>query len=150
MDEFSWFVGFFEGEGSFVIHKETHAKGLGAESTDLDVLERVQCEVGGSIYKISRRDSQPHWKQSWKWQLTGIDAFELATKMKPFLSIRRQQRCIDFLDMYQATLLRREKYELTKRQIVSLRNDGFSLREIGKQLGLDHGYVGRVIKKNSI
>jgi len=150
MDNFSWFVGFFEGEGSFNIAQESKAKGLSASSTDYDVLLKVQEIVGGNIYEEKRRNGKEHWKPSWKWKLSGKDSLALAKKMLPFLSERRKERCSYFIKLYEPTFIRQDQLESVKTQILSLRDRGMTLRAIGKQLNLDHGYVGKVIRQHKV
>lgn len=146
MDEFSWFVGLFEGEGSFAIERGI-ARGLSIEMTDRDVLERVASGFGGQIYATSRHETHPGWKPSWKWMLFGDPAAELAERMAPHLGERRTERCLEFLKSRKSLIERRERAEGLRQRIRELRAEGHSLRVIGARLGIDHGYVGRVIRQ---
>lgn len=146
MDEFSWFVGLFEGEGSFAIERGI-ARGLSIEMTDRDILERVVAAFGGQIYTTSRHEAHPAWKPSWKWMLFGDPAAELAARMAPHLGERRSERCAQFLASRKALQDRRDRAEGVRLRIRELRAQGLSLRSIGARMGIDHGYVGRVIRQ---
>lgn len=95
-DDLAWIAGFLEGEGYFVT--ETSARGyirlrIGATSTDLDVLERLQRLVLNSCiqgpYGPARTSygSKPHWK----WVLHARQlVVELAEQLRPLMGERRQ------------------------------------------------------------
>ena len=150
MDEkssFTWFVGLFEGEGTFHFTKG-RPRGLVISMTDLDVLRRVQEIVGGSIYDLTKREE--HWKDAWKWRIGGQAAKDLAEKMLPYLGNRRAERCKEFIDLYYT----QEDYNLERKikraklieSALVLRAANKTHAEIAKELGCDRSYISKILK----
>jgi hypothetical protein len=92
-EDFAWACGLFEGEGSIRNHLDANSKRnvrrLALGTTDLDVLERFQSIMGGSILRTAH--CRPGYKPVWRWQLTHWDDLEpLLRRMLPYLGIRRR------------------------------------------------------------
>jgi hypothetical protein len=86
----------YEGEGCI---EKTSSNGfrLSIASTDLDVLERIQTLVGGSIRPLKRY--QRHHKQAWKWRLgKKKDVTNFLSQIIPFLGNRRAYDALNALD----------------------------------------------------
>lgn len=94
-----WFAGFVDGEGNFAISRDQLRSGnacfwgrLMVTNTDRPTLERIQATFGGNIYRHNAKLEREHttWKTSWRWQLTGDDAGDLAAKLAPLLVTKRR------------------------------------------------------------
>jgi hypothetical protein len=97
-DELAWIAGFLEGEGFFL--KETSARGyvrvgIGASSTDRDVLERLLRTVpdsrvhGPYMLAESARGKKPVWRWSIRVRTPTV---ELAKQIRPLMCRRRQEQ----------------------------------------------------------
>jgi hypothetical protein len=93
MDEFSWFVGLYEGEGCFTHwlrsgKYDTYA--IVIKMTDEDTIARASKFLGVGYCKVKSKHKQLYRvrKQGGK---TG-DVWDLILKMKPHLSARRQEQ----------------------------------------------------------
>src|ERR1044072_1087753 len=101
IDEFSWAVGFFEGEGCICLgryrnvrKKENgYSRSLTASSTDFENVERFQRAVGcGNINRPVSHPGRPNNKPIHRWSLTRWDEIEaLLLRMYPHLSSRRRE-----------------------------------------------------------
>jgi hypothetical protein len=90
--DFAWACGLFEGEGSITNHADENSRRnlrrLQLGTTDLDVLERFQTIMGGTILKKPNKGVN---RPIWRWQLTHWDDVEpLLRRMLPYLGIRRR------------------------------------------------------------
>ena len=86
-------AGIFDGEGSFGVW----GKGRGrkafqcsVEMCDKDIIERFKNLSGGSILPVKIR--RTHWKQTWKWKLSGKRAFACVGKMIEYMCQRRKDK----------------------------------------------------------
>jgi|DEB0MinimDraft_3_1074331.scaffolds.fasta_scaffold222649_1 hypothetical protein len=106
MDEFSWFVGLYEGEGSLSVrkgHKTVKGKryefinlALAIKMTDEDVIARAAEFLGISYHPTernvtARRGHKPLWRVVKCGNHTG-SLRGLLDKMYPYLSKRRQEQ----------------------------------------------------------
>ena len=104
MDEFSWFVGLYEGEGSLSVrkgHKTVKGKryefinlALSIKMTDEDVIARAAKFLGNSYHpternSTARRGHKPLWRVVKCGNHKG-SLRELLDRMYPHLSKRRQ------------------------------------------------------------
>ena len=103
MDEFSWFVGIFEGEGCFGSrrHKKRHKDTiyysgglfLTIKMTDEDTISRVSNFLGVSYKRV--KGSKETYKDLFLVRKMGGkkgQLMDLCMKMKPHLSKRRQEQ----------------------------------------------------------
>lgn len=101
MDEFSWAVGYFEGEGCICIsrysnvHQEDgYRRSLSLSSIDRENLERFQRAVNaGRIYGPARRTPErAHHRPLYTWSCTRwVEIEDVVLRMLPHLSARRQE-----------------------------------------------------------
>ncbi len=108
MDEFSWFVGIYEGEGSFGSrkwkrkYKDKVYEGAGIyltiKMTDEDTIERVAKFLGQKYSEVEKNDRiKKGYKRTYRVrQMGGINdngkLFILVQKMIPYLSKRRREQ----------------------------------------------------------
>ncbi len=108
MDDFSWFVGLYEGEGSFgsrLWKKKTKNKvytGSGIyltiKMTDEDVIAKAAEFLGQKYSEVERKDRESKgYKRCYRVrQMGGVGEgcklYDLMMKMKPHLSKRRQEQ----------------------------------------------------------
>lgn len=84
-----WFAGLFEGEGYTGVQRGRVRLSLG--STDRDVLEKLQTNLGGHIYATRKR--KEHWKDFWKWELTvDSEARCVLERIMPYMGERRTRQ----------------------------------------------------------
>ena len=94
MDEFSWFVGLYEGEGSLVMNRGRWPNMcLKLDMTDEDTIERASKFLG-----VSYRPYGPYGSSKKVWYRTKKQGgrksglYDLLMKMRPYLSKRRQEQ----------------------------------------------------------
>ena len=142
-----WFVGLFEGEGSFLF-ADARPTAISIEMTDYDTLLRVQNLFGGSLYSNSVRND--NWKPTWRWSLRSNEAIELAKLILPHLSARRSARCQEFItnyvtmDMYNELRLAKREDNLARAK--EFRLQGLTHQAIADRLGLERSYVSRLLR----
>lgn len=91
---FAWFVGLFEGDGSFNTVKggRTH---LGVDLTDPDIVYHLQDLFGGKVYGPSWKNAKGSMnvKPMYQWRLhTQADVWPIIDRMYPYLCDRRKER----------------------------------------------------------
>lgn len=91
---FAWFVGLFEGDGSFnTVKGRTY---LCIDLTDEDIIYQLQNLFGGKVYgPLPMKNFKNGWnvKPMWQWRLhTQSDVWPLVDRMYPYLSGRRKER----------------------------------------------------------
>lgn len=104
--DLGWIAGFLEGEGYFVT--EITARGyvrmrIGATSTDLDVLERLQRLVPRSCIQGPYGPTRTSYgvKPHWKWILHARAlVVELAEQLRPLMGSRRQGQIDSLLKLH--------------------------------------------------
>jgi hypothetical protein len=99
-DDFAWFIGLFEGEGTIVVHRTRRWNYLhmAISMTDEDVVRQAQKVVGGNVNGPSRPPSLgAHCKSVWRWQINGHEAHQLLMKMLPHLHSRRKNKAMEVL-----------------------------------------------------
>ena len=105
MEDFYWFVGLFEGEGSVTL--DIHDKGrpnLEISMVDLDVMERVSRLLNKSL--VSRTPSGKNvkgesYKLVYKVKITGHKAQLVIRALLPYMSQRRQEKMREALEGWQ-------------------------------------------------
>jgi hypothetical protein len=100
--ELAWAAGFYEGEGTFVIHDSGRSFNYHLRVTQKQrwPLERLQEMFGGAIYP--RRT-----ESAYGWALQGVPARDLALRFAPYLSPRRRRQIA-------IALLRRMQWEIPR------------------------------------
>jgi hypothetical protein len=90
MDEFSWFIGLFEGEGCYFLDG---GKGvLEISMTDEDTIARAAKFLGSSYKEIKVKENRkPMWKVRVRGGMKRGRYYDLIIKMLPYLSKRRQE-----------------------------------------------------------
>lgn len=90
MDEFSWFVGLFEGEGCYFYDNQKGV--IEISMTDEDTIARAAKFLDVSYKSIKVKENRkPIWKIRARGGLTRGKYYELMSKMMPYLSKRRQE-----------------------------------------------------------
>ena len=104
IDEFSWFVGLYEGEGTLYSPPSYNGVRMRMRITDYDTALRAARFLGVKPLKVSRirkdgtkKEYIPdHHKDMWEVTKSGGSSrgklFNLLQKMRPHLSSRRQQQ----------------------------------------------------------
>jgi len=146
-DKLFWFIGLFEGEGSFSLTPK-YAKWITITSTDRDVLERVQETFGGTIIKPTLR--RENWKQEYVWYTTKVESSKLIKEMLPYLSVRRVKRANEWLEMFEknmeTTKLKETKRENLKTRVQDYRKTGMTQLEIANLVGYERSYIAKLLK----
>lgn len=144
----AWFAGLFEGEGTFHIAKEKSVKGLRVSSTDLDVLEKVKNNFGGSIFK-QKETRNPKWKQPYIWSLCKNDSLKLVKDILPYLGERRTKRANEYLYLYsnmeKEKLIKKENLKQIKKLIFDLRDKGKKHKEIAEIIGYERSHITKIL-----
>jgi hypothetical protein len=141
----AWAAGIVEGEG----HISTYDNKVRVvvEMTDLDILERLQNNFGGSLVQQKRRKEA--WKISWRWSLTSsAKAKEFLILIYPLLGNRRQAKCQEAFSV--VTNTRSVKKQQLLNRVYSLRDQGLTHRAIADSVGYDRSYVSHILRKRNV
>ena len=149
IEKLFWFIGLFEGEGSFSMTKR-YARWVTITSTDLDVLERVTELFGGKIITPKLRNEK--WKQEYVWYTTKDNSKKIIDSIFPYLCKRRQERALDWLKLYSENVLIRDekilKISTNLERIKELRSLGYTHEKIAKEIGCDRSHISKILKKS--
>ncbi len=86
-------AGIFDGEGSFGVWgkgKNRKSFQCSVEMCDKEIIQRFLDLFGGSMSAVKIR--RPHWKQTWKWKMSGEKAFACIGKMIEYMCKRRKDK----------------------------------------------------------
>lgn len=87
-EEWAWVAGLLEGEGSFYVHRGKYGRAYCA-MTDLDVIEKLQLNLGGIIQE--REPGPKGTKVVYAWSLNPqAQVKELLVKLYPLMGTRRR------------------------------------------------------------
>ena len=146
-NNFYWFIGLFEGEGSFSM-TENRASRITITSTDKDVLEKVVSILGGTIIMPTKR--KEHWKQEYVWYLDREKSKDVTLRMLPFLSKRRQSRANEWLELCNKNIEKQSnklnKIKDSKIKILELRKQGLTQLQIANEVGYERSHVAKILK----
>lgn len=105
-EDFAWLVGILEGEGTFYISQMGSPALSGqrywlprirVKMTDSDVITRVHRIAG--IGRLNGPYTYGDRKPFWQWEVTNkSDAQKFLSRVKPYLSTRRQEQAQAVLD----------------------------------------------------
>lgn len=95
-----WVAGLLEGEGCFTTKNRGRYISLCCHMTDLDVLQKLQKYVGGSICG-PYQNTQSHHKLRYHWSLSSKDSYNLMKALLPHMCIRRKKRIEELLHRYE-------------------------------------------------
>lgn len=149
--DWNYIAGFFDGEGSLVYNKKRFR--ISITQTNRNVLDTIKTFTNfGYVIKIQKRKN--HWKNSWMFYIAKQeDIRTFLLKIISHLIVKRAlvKRVLKQLEL---TLIRRKEkqYKIEKRRLFvsKLRLKKLSYRQIGKKVGLDWGYVRRILIKQGM
>jgi intein/homing endonuclease len=100
-EEWAWFAGLFEGEGSLSrCRPKKGAWRLSLRMTDKDVIQRVASMLGGAMYDNRDRRKATH-KQAWSWQEGSQSRInEIVTAIYPLMGARRKAKMDEFREYF--------------------------------------------------
>ena len=99
--DLGWLVGIIEGEGCFVRSVDKRRPNtinckVQVESTDFDVIKRIQDLLGGSIIESNypaKYRAFPSAKNSWRWSVSSkANVKEVSNIIYPYLSLRSKEQ----------------------------------------------------------
>lgn len=99
MDEFSWFVGLYEGEGSIHYEKNYKVVKLKINMTDEDTIARAAKFLDCKYRKV-HSPSHQKWKPQYMVRPSGQRIVGLFETMLPYLSKRRQEQVREKLGLF--------------------------------------------------
>lgn len=142
----AYIAGFFDGEGS--ITRNGSGFRITIPQTNLEVLKKIQAWTGfGHIRTTVTR--QAHWKQSWTYAISKqTDVLTFLRGVQHWVIVKRSSTLATLL---QVTVIVKEQGRVSqeslqrRRRIMKLRKRGLTYRAIGEVVGLDWGYVRRVV-----
>lgn len=103
--ELAWLAGVLEGEGSFIMSRNTVNKKLYlypkivVSMTDQDVIRRVCSLFETSVYVVPK-DKRGDWKQQYRASIQGARAASLMQQLLPWMGERRSAKILDILSQY--------------------------------------------------
>ena len=142
--DFYWLVGILEGEGSFCKPPPSRQGSpyISCNMTDEDTVQRLSKLLGTSYRKVLSKD--PKHKDSYLVQVRGYKAKEWMLLLKPHMSDRRKTQIGEAL--LATTVSQKERIDVSTAAVISLREQGLSLRQIGKMLRCGHQLVARRLR----
>ena len=95
--EWAWLAGIIEGVGCISI--DGRRLWLVINMTDEDVLINVAKRTGRGkvVHVVHHRTWQPHWKEQYRWEITGSTAQEILRGIYPWLGDRRRRKADEAL-----------------------------------------------------
>jgi hypothetical protein len=94
---YQWLAGFIDGEGHFSISRFISPKGgftyscrIAITNCDYRVLNFIKEKYGGALgaHAAGHKGDDRGWRKSWRWTLSGPDAYDLALKIEPYLIVK--------------------------------------------------------------
>ncbi len=141
-----YIAGFFDGEGSL----SHNGKGFRVTipQTSKRVLEDIQeFTSSGSICETTKR--KPHWKDSWVYYIARQETLYLFLKnILPFLIVKKSKvaGALPRIEIILKLQRQRAKQHTSRREkALQLRGQGLSYRRIELKMGLDRGYIRRIV-----
>ena len=141
-----YIAGFFDGEGSLVFSDGRWRVSI--PQTNEDVLVQIRSFAKcGNLLKARKRQS--HWKDSWVYYIVSQkDAYRFLINIKPFLIVKRSS-VVESLPKL-GYIIKQQNQRLDKRkkrfkEAFRLRNQGLSYHAIELRMGLDRGYIRRLL-----
>jgi len=130
-----YIAGLFDGEGwvSITRHKPyvkygqksiVYTARVGIESTDTELLEQLQAQVGGSLHKRKNKRAENR-KITHVWYVDGSKAVPLMSNIYPFLRTKKKQVEVLFKYVGHATAYR----EKNKRRSTPMDKETLAFRE---------------------
>ena len=149
--DWKYIAGFFDGEGS--ISHNGRGYRITIPQTNLEVLEIIKdfCGFGGTI-SVTKRKS--HWKDSWIFYVASQrEVYNFLSHIFPYLIVKKRitDNAISDLTHY---INEKDSYD-KKRGVMfdraaKLRLKGMSYRKVAKKIGVDWGYLRRILLKRGI
>lgn len=141
-----YIAGFFDGEGT-IAHNGKGFRITIPQTNEL-VLQRIKSFAGyGNIIYVPKR--KIHWSDGWTYYIAKqSEVYKFLLKIKPFLVVKSNavNKTLPKLEkILNQQKLKRKTYIYRKQKGKKLRQKGLTYREIGKQLGIDWGYMRRLI-----
>ncbi len=163
LDEFSWAVGLFEGEGTIFARsrttKDTRFRHLVAIAmSDKDIIERFAriFPGGGSI--MVKRPKEERFKTMYAYEISRSDIVkEFLLTIRPYLSIKKTSECDFCLSVIEeagalprkAPTYRRKHKSLTENEITMMRAErvaGALLKDLADKYLISISHVSRLTK----
>lgn len=102
-----WVVGIYEGEGNLSLNRNVKGDKLYGRywrvrvvMTDRDILDRLQCLLGGRVRLEKRNFRSSAHREAYVWDAGGTErAFEILVMIYPYLSRRRQDQIVAGLEI---------------------------------------------------
>lgn len=139
-----WIAGIIEGEGSFVIKKNGGIQ-ICCTMTDADVLEELMNICGGNLIALKKR--KEHWKDSWRWSINGVEAYDLTKKIFPFLFSRRKTSALKMLSAYENSFMAKVRARQEKIKILG-KNKKRTHQSIADEVGVCRSHVTHILLNN--
>lgn len=136
--DFIWFIGWMEGEGSFMAAPPSSIgiPRISGCSKDCDVIERICSFLGVKSFQHRKHKNNPKWADTHIFSLKGRKAYILMREMKPHMSKRRQQQIEKAMSSYipstRGKLNREQVLEIMK-----LLDLNVSVKDIALQFSVD-------------
>ena len=142
-----YIAGFFDGEGSIVKHGPTNYR-ISIPQTNEAVLQKIKKFSNmGNIFKTTKR--KEHWKDSWVYFIAKQRDVLLFSRKIFDKAIVKKEAINRIMPIVEKIVMVHNKnkrlLQNKEKKCKLLRKKGLSYRSIGKLLGLDHGYVRRLI-----
>lgn len=144
--DWRYIAGFVDGEGS--ITKNSKGYRLHIPQTHYAVLAAIKDFSGvGNIFKVTKR--RDHWKESWVYFVASQEnALFFISKILPFLIVKKEV-ALKAIQSLKARIKERRQaaknLQIKTKKCKLLRSIGYSYRQIGAALNMDHGHARRLI-----
>jgi hypothetical protein len=141
-----WAAALIEGEGTITI--DSHGIRVAVVMTDLDVLETIHKNFGGTLLPQKKRVE--HYKDQWRWMLTnGKETSEFLELILPYLHKRRTERAKEAILYFKNCEIKKEKKAAKTKEtrdiIRELGKSDLTHKNIAIKLNVDRSYVTHVL-----
>jgi len=143
--DWQYIAGFFDGEGSITHNGQGYR--ISIPQSHQPVLDAIRAYSHvGKVFSLTKR--QRHWKDAWVYAIARQkDVLFFLQHIRPFIIVKRKSVDQVLQKLPSIVNLQGQRATLAawrRSEAIRLRQKGLSYRAIGKQIGIDWGYVRRL------
>lgn len=146
-----WLAGLLEGEGCFLIIKNSHTIAISLEMCDEDVVARAANLLNSNYFSLHPRN--PKHKMSYKLSKRASGAYEMMRLLKPLMGQRRSDRIAQCLDWYEQKAAQRQEVLRERMQmyedIRTLFQSGHSAKWLANKYSVTNYRIYQIIRGES-
>jgi hypothetical protein len=144
-----WLAGLLEGEGSFMKGppSKAHLPRISIQMTDSDVMLKVGALFGVKPSTVKARP--PRHKEIYHCDLKGSRAVALMTKLRPYMSLRRQLAIDSALASYKPPITSGKIYPTAAQIEQQLKDKRCSTYALARLYGCSRSYITKLLRRTA-